>query len=132
MKERDGLFREMVKYGELKALISGVTTIQGTAPNQTCFRTLIRNAENQNELGVGGGHIRTFILDITSFRGAVDFAVTKAFVVYVAEGVDAKSRQEFATLTQKGLLGAQTAIIHGTAFGDAEFQQMGQVGAKLI
>src|SRR2546426_1643244 len=33
-----GLFCEMVKYGEIKALLSGVTTIQGTAPNNTCFR----------------------------------------------------------------------------------------------
>lgn len=33
-----GLFCEMVKYGEIKALLSGVTTIQGTAPNNMCFR----------------------------------------------------------------------------------------------
>ncbi len=50
LKDHDKLFCEMVKYGELKALLSGVTTIQGTSPNQACFRTLIRNAENQNEL----------------------------------------------------------------------------------
>jgi 5-methylthioadenosine/S-adenosylhomocysteine deaminase len=133
LKDHDHLFCEMVKYGELKALLSGVTTIQGTAPNQACFRTLIRNAENQNELGTPPSYIRTFILDIKSFKGPPPkWAVTKAFVVHLAEGVDGPSRQEFATLKQKGLLTAQTAIIHGTAFGDSEFAQMARVGAKLI
>jgi 5-methylthioadenosine/S-adenosylhomocysteine deaminase len=133
LKDQDHLFCEMVKYGELKALLSGVTTIQGASPNQTCFRTLIRNAENQNELGTPASYIRTFILDIKSFEGPPpNWTVTKAFVVHLAEGIDGPSRQEFATLKQKGLLTAQTAIIHGTAFGDQEFQEMAQVGAKLI
>jgi 5-methylthioadenosine/S-adenosylhomocysteine deaminase len=52
----------MVKYREIKALLSGITTIQGTSPDTSCFRTLIRNAENENELGVSAGLIRTFIL----------------------------------------------------------------------
>ena len=129
-----GLFCEMVKYGEVKALLSGITTIQGTAPNNLCFRTLIRNAENQNELGLPANHIRTFILDIRSFEGAINWSVTKSFAVHIAEGVrgDPPSRQEFATLTSKGLLASGTAIIHGAAFEATEFQQMAAVGAKLI
>jgi 5-methylthioadenosine/S-adenosylhomocysteine deaminase len=35
-------------------------------------------------------------------------------------------------LKQKGPLTGQTAIIHGTAFGEVEFQQMADVGAHLI
>lgn len=132
LKDQKGLSCEMVKYGEIKALISGITTIQGTAPNKACFRTLIRNAENQNELGLPSSYIRTFILDITSFKGTVNWAVTKSFVVHLSEGVDEKSRREFDVLKQKGLLTGQTAIIHGTAFGEAEFREMGAVGANLI
>jgi 5-methylthioadenosine/S-adenosylhomocysteine deaminase len=129
-----GLFCEMVKYGETKALLSGVTTIQGTAPNNMCFRTLIRNAENQNQLGLPASHIRTFILDISSFKGSMDWSVTKSFAVHIAEGIrgDAPSKQEFAILKSKGLLASGTAIIHGAAFEAAEFQQMAAVGAKLI
>jgi cytosine/adenosine deaminase-related metal-dependent hydrolase len=129
---KDKAICEMVKYGELKALISGITTIQGTAPSRTCYRTLIRNAENQNELGLPSNHIRTFILDISSFRSAIDWNETKSFVVHLAEGIDARSRDEFKTLKQKGLLAAGTAIIHGTAFGEAEFMEMAAAGAKLI
>jgi 5-methylthioadenosine/S-adenosylhomocysteine deaminase len=126
---------EAIKYGEMKALLSGITTIQGTSPDMSCIRTLIRNAENENELDINPKHIRTFILDIKSFKVAeekMDFSVTKSFVVHLGEGIDQKSRDEFVTLKEKGLLAPQTAIIHGTAFGEAEFQEMAQVGAKLI
>jgi 5-methylthioadenosine/S-adenosylhomocysteine deaminase len=134
LKDTHKLFCEMVKWGELKALISGITAVQGTSPASVCIRTLIRNVENQNELGTPRSHIRTFILDISSFDGPVNWDVTKAFVVHVAEGLptDSVSRREFQTLKQKGLLRAEMAIIHGTAFGDPEFAEMGTVGAKLI
>src|SRR5438094_3135836 len=127
-----GLFCEIVKYGEIKALLSGITTIQGTSPNNKCFSTLIRNAENQNGLGLNGSRVRTYILDIKGWDLKVDWTVTKSYVFHIAEGVDEKSRAEFDTLKQKNLFRAETAIIHGTAFGENEFKQMGQVGAKLI
>jgi 5-methylthioadenosine/S-adenosylhomocysteine deaminase len=57
------LLCEMVKYGEVKALLSGITTIQGSPPSQNCFGTLIRNAESENGLMVTDSHIRTHILD---------------------------------------------------------------------
>ena len=134
LKDRHRLFCEMVKWGEIKALLSGITAVQGTSPGSVCVRTLIRNVENQNELGTPRAHIRTYILDIRSFDDTVDWNVTRSFVVHIAEGLpsDSVSRREFQTLKQKGLLRAETAIIHGTAFGDAEFAEMGAAGAKLI
>src|SRR5947208_17135883 len=114
--------------------ISGVTTIQGTSPGSSCIRVLIRNAENQNKLGLKSTHIRTYILDISSFEGTIDWNITKSFVVHLAEGLDTddRSRNEFNILKQKGLFTGQTAIIHGTAFREADFKEMAQVGAKLI
>jgi len=134
LKNGRHLFCEMVKYGEIRALISGVTTIEGTAPNNQCFSTLVRNVENQSGLGLAADHIRTYILDIKSFDGSVDWTTTKAFVVHIAEGVPTNdaARSEFQTLKNKGLLRRQTVIIHGTAFGDAEFSEMGRIGASLI
>jgi cytosine/adenosine deaminase-related metal-dependent hydrolase len=90
--------------------------------------------ENQANLPVSASHIRTFILDIASFQGGIDWASTKSFVVHLAEGVrgDPKSLTEFTTLKSKGLLSSGTAVIHGAAFGETEFQQMGNAGAKLI
>jgi cytosine/adenosine deaminase-related metal-dependent hydrolase len=132
LKDNAKLFCEMVKWGEVAALISGITSVQGTAPNQLCFTGLVRNIENQHELGLPASHIRTSILDIRSFKGTVDWTKTKSFVVHLAEGIDERSRKEFDTLKTLKLLQRGTAIIHGTAFGDPEFEQMGAVGAKLI
>jgi 5-methylthioadenosine/S-adenosylhomocysteine deaminase len=128
------LFCEMVKYGEVKALLSGITTIQGTSPGSVCVGVLVRNAENQNQLSLLAHHIRTYILPIGGFKGSVDWNTTKSFVVHIAEGVrgDASSLKEFEVLQQKHLLTESTAIIHGTAFGEAEFQAMAQAKAKLI
>jgi cytosine/adenosine deaminase-related metal-dependent hydrolase len=94
----------------------------------------VRNVENQNGLATPRSLIRTYILDIKTFDQAIDFNVTKSFLVHIAEGLpsSAPTLAEFQTLKQKHLLRAETAIIHGTAFGDAEFTEMGQVGAKLI
>lgn len=132
--KRDGLECEMVKYGEVKALLSGVTTIQGS-PRRTCLRMLIRNAENpEAELPVSDAHIRTYVPSIDSPRAPnnINWSDTKAFVVHLAEGADEPSRREFETLKAKRLLNANTVIIHGTAFGDTEFREMGAVGAKLV
>src|SRR2546429_183159 len=115
-----------------EVMISGVTIIEGTSPGSKCVGVLVRNAENQNALGVGAGHIRTYILDIKTFKGSMDFTTTKSFVVHLAEGTNDSAKAEFQTLKQKGLLHQETASIHGTAFGDAEFAEMGQVGASLI
>jgi 5-methylthioadenosine/S-adenosylhomocysteine deaminase len=132
LKNVHKLYCEMVKYGEIKALITGITAIQGTSPNGVCFRTLIRNVENQSQLPISANHIRTHVLPIDAFKGKVNFTVTKAFVVHLAEGVDQKSKDEFQTLKKKQLLQSGVAIIHGTAFGDQEFLEMGQVGGRLI
>ena len=126
------VFCEMVKYGEVRALISGVTTVQGTSPNNTCFRTLIRNAENQNELGLPANTIRTYILDIKTFKSSVNWSKTKAYVIHLAEGIDEKSRAEFDTLKAKHMLHAGTVLVHGTALGAAEFDQLASLQIPII
>ena len=67
-----------------------------------------------------------------SFQDTIDFTKTRSFVPHIAEGIGETPRKEFDVLKAKGLLRSETAIIHGTAFGDAEFAEMGQVGAELI
>jgi cytosine/adenosine deaminase-related metal-dependent hydrolase len=131
-KLKQTVFCEMVKYGEVRALLSGVTTIQGTSPNNVCFRTLIRNAENQNELGLPANTIRTYILDIKTFKGSVDWSKTKAYVIHLAEGIDEKSRAEFDTLKSKHMLHAGTVLIHGTALGATEFEQLASLQIPII
>jgi cytosine/adenosine deaminase-related metal-dependent hydrolase len=52
--------------------------------------------------------------------------------VHIGEGLDPAAREELSILKQKGLLTDKTAIIHGTAFGAAEFDDMAAAKAKLI
>ena len=122
---------EMVRWGEIAALISGITTVQGT-PSRVCNRGLVRNIENQHDLALSAAHIRTFILDISSFESTIDWTRTRSFVVHIAEGIGETPRKEFDILKTKGLLRGETAIIHGTAFGEVEFTEMGKAGTKLI
>ncbi|HMY60275.1 MAG TPA: amidohydrolase family protein, partial [Pseudomonadota bacterium] len=58
-----------------------------------------------------------------------------AYAVHVAEGINATAKNEFATLESRAggcLLAPQTAIVHGTALGNAEFTKMAATGMKLI
>jgi hypothetical protein len=122
----------MVKYSKIKSLISGVTTIEGTYPLDPCVTVLIRDAENWKAFKLPQGYIETQ-LDVDGKPSReIDWNVTKAFVIHLAEGVDENSRKEFELLKMKGWLRKQTAIIHGTGLGESEFRQMARVGAKLI
>jgi hypothetical protein len=76
----------MVRWGEIAALLGGITSVQGT-PNRTCNKGLVRNIENQHDLELPANHIRTYILDISSFKSTIDFTKTKSFVVHIAEGI---------------------------------------------
>lgn len=132
LKDHDHLFCEMVKYGEIRALLSGITTIEGTSPSDGCYGVLVRNVENQNGLGLPAHHVRTWVLPISGFDDTIDWTRTKSFVVHLAEGTDASARSEFTVLKDKHLLRSGTAIIHATAFQDADFAEIATAGASLI
>ena len=132
---------EVDKYGELKGLIAGTTSIVGLpGTSSACFGSLARSIDvAQNELGTDT--IQTSALFPPSSPSTVcaNFASgkTTAFLVHVGEGTDAKAAAELATLGSSTtpancLYAPQTAITHGVAFGSAEFAMMGAAGMKLI
>ncbi len=138
----DGSLRcEMEKYGELKGLIAGTTSIVGLAGiSSSCFASLARSVDTA-QAGLGQDKVQTSALFPPSSPSATcaNFASgkTDAFLVHVGEGDDPKALAEWAKLgsitTPAGCLYApQTAITHGVAFTNAEFTTMGQVGMKLI
>ncbi|CAN5924944.1 hypothetical protein BH11MYX4_BH11MYX4_12600 [soil metagenome] len=133
---------EMDKWGELKGMIAGTTSIVGLAgTTSACFGSLARTIDaSQN--GLGQDKIQTSALFPPS-RSAADgvcanFATMKtdAYLIHVGEGTDADALAEFAKLgtasTTAGCLYApQTAVTHGTAFTSVEFTQMAAAGMKL-
>jgi hypothetical protein len=131
---------ELDKWGELKGLIAGTTSIVGLpGTSAACFGSLARSVDvSQN--GLGSDKIQTSAIFPPSNATGVcaNFAskTTDAFLVHCGEGLDAKALAEFTTLgsgsTPPGCLYApQTTITHGAAFTPAEFAKMGAAGMKL-
>jgi 5-methylthioadenosine/S-adenosylhomocysteine deaminase len=140
---------EMNKYGELKALVSGTTSVQGSANpgNKTCFRTLARTIDQSaNELCGTDASCVDLVQTATIFPSTssadgvcANFADgdTNAYLIHIAEGVDQTALNEFddlftATTTDGCLFAPQTAIIHGTALGATEFTDMATFGMGLV
>lgn len=129
----------MVKWGELRSIIAGTTTLQG-GPNRVCVtRTLTRNIEYGNDFG-GVDHHRPNTLGISTvtaadavgLRADMDSGELTAYILHLAEGIDEPARREFDQLAARNLITSAMVIIHGTALGVPEFTQLGAAHAKLI
>jgi len=136
------LLCEMDKWGELKGLVAGTTSIVGLpGTGRACYGSLSRSVDSpQNDLD--GDHIQTSALFPPSKSSAdgvcANFADgdTDAYLIHCGEGVDDKAYDEFAklgslTTTPMCLYAPQTVITHGTAFGPDEFAAMAAHGMKL-
>lgn len=133
---------EVLKYGEMKAVVSGTTSVTGLAGTAfPCFNSLARSIDTQFN-GLDADLVQTaaiFPSASTANGVCANFASgkTKSYVIHVGEGVDQKSLDEWTelgtiTTTQGCLYAPQTAITHGTAFGDAEFTAMAAKKMKLV
>jgi len=133
------LMCEMVKYGEIRSLVAGTTTIQGT-PLRKCADTLIRNADLPYTGFAAGDTMRTNVLGVYTLDQAAatkllgDFAsgAARSYVIHLAEGIDETARKEFDQLEALGLLVPQVVVVHGTALKQAELAKMKQAGMALI
>ncbi|MBK8254758.1 MAG: amidohydrolase family protein [Polyangiaceae bacterium] len=134
---------EMNKYGELKGLIAGTTSILGAAnpANKTCYGSLSRTIDQSpNDLGQDKVQVATLFPSTSAADGVCNNVLsdnTDAYAIHIAEGVDATSLNEFATLgtvttTDNCLYTTETTIVHGTALGDAQFTTMAQNGMSLV
>jgi hypothetical protein len=133
---------EMDKYGELKALVAGTTSVAGAAnaANRACYGSLARTIDQTpNDLGSDKVQVATLFPTKSAGDGVcANFAdgSTAAYLIHIAEGVDTTALGEFAklgslTTTPNCLYNAKTTIVHGTALGDAELTTMATNGMKL-
>jgi len=133
---------EVLKFGEMKAVVSGTTSVTGLAGTAfPCFNSLARSIDTQFN-GLDSDKVQTSAITpakTTADGVGANYASgkTAAYLIHVGEGTDAKALGEWAALgnltTNVGCLYAkQTAITHGTAFGDAEFSVMADKGMKLV
>lgn len=134
---------ELDKFGELKGMIAGTTSIVGLpGTSSACFNSLSRSIDDAENGGLGPDKVQTSALfppSKASGDGVCNnFASgnTVAYLIHVGEGIDGTSLNEFATLgslttTPQCLYAPQTTITHGTAFTMTEFTTMAMKGMKL-
>jgi hypothetical protein len=129
---------EVIKYAEVKAIVGGVTSIQGS-PNLTATRLLVRNIEHKN-FGQDRIYQRGLTIADSRWQKTLEDGLLRlmnegkvdAWLVHLAEGTDDDSKAEFALLKELGLLTDKTVFIHGTALEREHFKEMAQKGTKLI
>jgi len=152
---------EILKYGEIKALISGTTSVLGEPKGSPmkCYASLARSMDGSfndlpdtQRLGPclypgqpftqappDNDHIQVSTLGIGSVNPSdalTNFQNCKtwSYVVHVAEGLqsNASAYEEWTDTKTAQLDVPQMTIIHGTALGQADFQHMANKGMKLV
>ena len=132
---------EMEKWGELKGLAAGTTSIVGLPGTALpCYQSLARTVDTQFN-GLATDKVQTAAIlpsKATADGVCANYASgkTAAYLIHIGEGIDATALAEFTKLgtltTTPGCLYApQTAITHGTAFTATEFAAMKAKEMKL-
>jgi len=132
-----------LRYAEIRALVGGVTAIQGASlTTQGKYESMVRNVDGN----IFGEHRARALIDLPSSltsRGgpqmkrvldAISAGDVDAHYIHLAEGKrdNERSQKEFDQLVSLGALTAATVIIHGTALTREQFGQAKDAGARLV
>ena len=137
LQEEPPLLRTLTRYAEARALVGGVTAIQGaSAKYPGKEEALVRNVD----LRIFGQHRARSMIDLgrtppdkrQRLREQIDAGDVTALYVHLAEGVDDRSRAEFEDLDASGLLTPATVIIHGTALTADQLARLREKESKLV
>jgi len=134
--------KTQLRYAEIRALVGGVTAIQGTGGQATSYQdeALVRNVDKW----IFGAHRGRSMVDLPSgSRGmpelekilaGIDAGEVEAFYIHLAEGRsdNDRSAKEFDALVSLNALTAKTVVIHGTALSRDQLGEMKDAGAKLV
>ena len=147
---------DQVRWGELRFLMGGATSIVGSGGQQGLLRNLDGSATNQEGLGQKAVNFDTFPLDDTggtrrtsdcNYGGmpttAANVANNDAYEPHTSEGIDASARNEFlcetasfydttAPGTSNDLLLGKTAMIHAIGLRPEDLGVMATAGTGLI
>lgn len=128
LREHRAIPREIrLKWGAIKNLISGVTTVAHHDPDPASMfgpDFPVRVAR------CGWAHSLEFSQDIAQrFRKT---ARSRPFVLHLGEATDAAGAEEIFELDRRGLLDARTVIVHGVALDARGLALLRKRGASLI
>ncbi|MCX8174310.1 MAG: amidohydrolase family protein, partial [Thermoplasmata archaeon] len=127
---------EVSKWAEIKHIAGGAASVEGSDNLNSITKILARNIEHYN---FGQDRVRTRVTSVTSMsqteidslKSAMENGTIDAWIVHLAEGVDASSLNEFNFIKSKGLLTNTTRIVHGVALTQQNFTEMAAAGAWI-
>jgi cytosine/adenosine deaminase-related metal-dependent hydrolase len=134
------LLPEVGKYAEVKALMAGTTSVQGSFPTSAGFTNhLARNVDLSN---FGADRVRQRSLSVldSTFQTTeapqlvsdMDAGTVDAWLVHLGEGTAEDAPLEFDVLRDTCLLRSETVVIHGTALTDTDLDDFATAGGKLV
>lgn len=135
--------RTQLRYAEIRALVGGVTAIQGASAAGPSLATepLVRNVD----LRIFGQHRARAMIDLPSASSrdadrlrkildGVTAGEVDAFYLHLCEGRrgDARSEREFERFVAMGAATPGTVIIHGTSLSADQIHQVADAGCSLV
>ncbi len=128
------LYPEVGRYGELKALVAGTTTLQGMRKDQpyAAEGCLVRNTETATV----GASLVTSQLDMPrDAKGWVELkkaVLAGPVVMHVGEGTGFRMAGEYQSLQSSEANGANLTAIHVVGLGEPEFTEMGKQHGRMV
>lgn len=127
--------KAVLKFAEVKAVVGGVTAIQGSAKGSRPYEGwLVRNVEYET-FGTGK---RTVFQSVRTL-GASDFPTVRqrfadgsVFVYHLAEGTSPTLLDEFTDLRDNGCLAPGLLAVHATALGEQAWDEWGPLGGSVV
>ena len=127
--------KALLKYVETKAVVGGVTAIQGSAKMSRPYEGwLVRNVEYETF-----GTDKRSVFQSVRTLGQDDFPTARdhmaggnAFIYHLAEGTAPALLREFTALRDNDCLQPGLVAIHATALGDPEYADWGPHGSSMV
>ena len=125
-----------LRYAEVKAVVGGVTAIQGSPPLTRPFPGwMVRNIEKESFPDRPGQLVYQAVLQATPEQlanYASKLAKGHSFIYHLAEGTDPRLRDEYAHLRAAACVHEQLIGIHSTALDEEDFTDWGGTPGAVV
>lgn len=143
-KEWTNQVTEVTKFGEIRGLLCGETTMQGFQGDFGGSYGLCRNIENSGNL-FGEDRINQSVLPVSGwYRGnrseaarekvlsAFESGRAKRYIMHLCEGIDDKIHDEFVQLKSFNLIREEMVGIHSTALRGDDWDAIAAARQKVV
>jgi hypothetical protein len=128
--------KAVLKYVETKAVVGGVTAIQGSAKVGRVFEGwMVRNVEDET-FGTGKKTVNQSVRPLTSdaqyTAAKQDLDEGHAYLYHLCEGTDPGLLADYGHIRDHDLLAPKFLGIHSTALGQAQFTEWHSRGGNVV